>query len=122
MSVKEFANCTLLAVYHHGALHLSEPVDWLDEGQTVEVYIAPSRPRGDPEWQPPEWWDEWLAELAAMTPWERAGRWPDELTPEQIESRLQAVRESRGIVKLDNPEWALEVATSYEILEWNLDL
>ena len=122
MSVKELVNGTLLAVYRHGALHLSEPVEWLDEGQTVEIYIAPAIPRGDSEWQPPEWWDEWLAELAAMTPWERAGRWPDELSQEQIESRLQAVRESRGIVKLDNPEWALEVATSYEILEWNLDL
>jgi hypothetical protein len=32
MSVKEFTNSAVLAVYHHGALHLSEPVDWLDEG------------------------------------------------------------------------------------------
>ena len=122
MSVKEFANGAVLATYHHGALHLPESVDWLDEGQTVEIYIAPARPRGDPEWQPPEWWDEWLAELAAMTPWERAGRWPDELTPEQIQSRIEAVQRNYGLVELDDPDLALEVATSDELLEWNLDL
>ncbi|MFB0537750.1 MAG: hypothetical protein ACETWR_22515 [Anaerolineae bacterium] len=119
---KEFANGAVLAVYHHGALHLSESVDWLDEGQTVEIYIAPARPHGDSEWQPPPWWDEWLAELAAMTPWERAGRWPDELTPQQIQSRVEAVQRNYGLVELDDPELALEVATSDELSEWNLDL
>ncbi len=65
-----------------------------------------------------EFWreqEEWEREWAKLPPWEQEGKWPDELTPEMIEARVQTVRESYGMIRVEDPDEALYIATSPEL-------
>ena len=64
--------------------------------------------------------EEWEREWAKLPPWEQEGTWPDELTPEMIKARVQAVRESYGMIRVDNPDEALYIATSPEMAPENV--
>ncbi len=64
--------------------------------------------------------EEWEREWAKLPPWEQEGTWPDELTPEMIEARVQAVRKSYGMIKVDDPDEALYIATSPELAPENV--
>jgi antitoxin (DNA-binding transcriptional repressor) of toxin-antitoxin stability system len=67
-------------------------------------------------------WEEWEREWAELPAWEQEGDWPDELTPEMIEARVQAVRESYGMIRVDDPDEALYIATSPELTLENIPL
>ena len=70
-----------------------------------------------------EFWreqEEWEREWAKLPPWEQEGKWPDELTPKMIEARLKALRESYGMIKVDDPDEALYVATSPDLAPENV--
>jgi len=70
-----------------------------------------------------EFWreqEEWEREWAKLPPWEQEGTWPDELTPEMIEARMQAVRESYGMIRVDDPDDALYIATSPKLAPENV--
>ena len=70
-----------------------------------------------------EFWreqEEWEREWATLPAWEQEGTWPDELTPEMIEARLKAVRESYGTIRVDDPDEALYIATSPELAPENV--
>ena len=64
--------------------------------------------------------EEWEQEWAKLLLREQEGTWPDELTPEMIEARLRAIRESYGIVKMDDPNKTLYIATSSELAPENV--
>jgi len=64
--------------------------------------------------------EEWEREWAKLPSWEQEGMWPDELTPEMIEARVQAVRESYGMIRVDDPDKALYIATSSELAPENV--
>ena len=68
-------------------------------------------------WRAQEEWEQKWAELPL---WEQEGTWPEELTPQMIEARLKAVRESYGIVKMDDPDKTLYIATSSELAPENV--
>lgn len=67
-------------------------------------------------------WEEWEREWAELPAWEQEGDWPDELTPKMIEARVQAVRESYGMIRVDDPDEALYIATSPELTLENIPL
>jgi len=71
----------------------------------------------DDSWREQEEWEHAWAELPL---WEQEGKWPEELTPQMIEARLRAVRESYGIVKIDDPDKTLYIATSSELAPENV--
>lgn len=71
----------------------------------------------DESWREQE---EWEREWAKLPPWEQEGTWPDELTPEMIEARVKAVRESYGMVKVSDPDEALYIATSPDLAPENV--
>jgi hypothetical protein len=93
---------TVKAVYRDGVFRPLEPVDELEDCQEVQLQAWPLPLAGEEEVAP--------------------GIWPRELTPGQIQSRREAVRRTRGLVALDDPELALQIATDDELLEWNLPL
>jgi hypothetical protein len=64
--------------------------------------------------------EEWEREWAKLPPWEQEGTWPDELTPEMIEARVQTVLSLRGIIRVDDPDEALYIATSPELAPENV--
>jgi hypothetical protein len=66
--------------------------------------------------------EEWEREWAKLPPWEQEGKWPDELTPEMIEARVLAVQKSYGMIKVDDPDEALYIATSPELTLENIPL
>jgi antitoxin (DNA-binding transcriptional repressor) of toxin-antitoxin stability system len=66
-----------------------------------EAFVAWRRRQEEEE----EFWreqEEWEREWAKLPPWEQEGTWPDELTPEMIKARVRAVRESYGMIRVDN--------------------
>jgi hypothetical protein len=72
-----------------------------------------------------EFWpeqEEWEREWAELSPWEQEGMWPGELTPEMIEARVRTVRESYGMIRVDDPDEALYIATSPELTLENIPL
>ena len=76
------------AVYQGGILQLLEPVDELVDSQEVQIQVWPAR--SAPAFEVPP------------------GIWPEHLTTEQIQGRREAVRSTRGLVVLDDPDiaWA----------------
>jgi hypothetical protein len=80
-----------------------------------QVFADWRRRWGKKFWREQEEW-EW----AELSPWEQEGMWPDELTPEMIEARVQAVLSLRGIIRIDDPDEALYVATSPELAPENV--
>jgi len=84
-----------------------------------EAFTAWRRRRAEEEesWREQE---EWEREWAKLPPWEQEGTWPDELTPEMIEARVKAVRESYGMIKVDDPDEALYIATSPDLAPENV--
>lgn len=73
----------------------------------------------DESWREQE---EWEQEWAKLSPWEQEGTWPDELTPEMIEARVQTLLGLRGISPVDDPDEALYIATSPELTLENIPL
>ena len=71
----------------------------------------------DESWREQE---EWEREWAKLPPWEQEGTWPDELTPEMIEARVQTVLSLRGISRVDDPDEALYIATSPDLAPENV--
>ncbi len=90
------------AVYRDGVFQPLEPVDELVDRQEVQIEVWPLPLVVEEEAEP--------------------GIWPKNLTPEQIRGRLEAVERYHGLVALDDPGVALQVATDDELLEWNLPL
>ncbi len=82
-----------------------------------EAFIVWRRQREEEFWREQE---EWEREWAKLPPWEQEGKWPDELTPEMIEARVETVRSLRGVIQIDDPEEALYVATSPELAPENV--
>ena len=66
--------------------------------------------------------EEWEREWAELSPWEQEGTWPDELTPEMVEARVQTVLSLRGISPVDDPDESLYIATSPELTLENIPL
>ena len=72
-----------------------------------------------------EFWreqEEWEREWAKLPPWEQEGTWPDELTPDMIEARVQTLLGLRGISPAGGPDEALYIATSPELMLENIPL
>jgi len=98
------------------------------EGRPVVVVLPCAEYETFAAWrrrQEEEFWreqEEWEREWAKLPPWEQEGTWPDELTPEMIEARVKAVRESYGMIGVDDPDEALYIATSPELTLENIPL
>jgi len=75
------------------------------------------RQAGGTSWREQE---EWEQDWARLPLGEQEGTWPDVLTPEMIEARLRATRESYGIVKMDDPNKILTIATGSESAPENI--
>ena len=97
----------------------SRPVVAVVPFAEYEIFAAWRRRQEEEE----EFWreqEEWEREWAKLSPWEQEGTWPDELTPEMIEARVQTVLSLRGIIQTDDPDEALYVATSPELAPENV--
>lgn len=89
------------------------------EGQPVAAVVPFIEYEAFAVWRERE---EWEQEWAKLSSWEQEGKWPDELTPEMIEARVQAVQKSYGMIKVDDPDEALYIATSPELALENIPL
>ena len=100
------------------------------EGRPVAVVVPFAEYEAFAAWrrrqeEEEEFWreqEEWEREWAKLPSWEREGTWPDELTPEMIEARVQTVLSLRGISRVDDPDEALYIATSPELMLENIPL
>jgi PHD/YefM family antitoxin component YafN of YafNO toxin-antitoxin module len=81
------------------------------EGRPVAAVVPFDEYEAFATWREQE---EWEQEWARLPSGEQEGTWPDELTPEMLEARLRAIRESYGIVKMDDPNKILTIATGSE--------